>query len=159
MNENLKAKLVKKLCLPIKVATIILTIEFLIFLLRISKMIPLTVDMYNSYSLEVPNVVKVLSEIINVFQNNILTGVLLSIGIIGIIVVINVLWRYIAKRIINSSRLEAEVLEKKVNKFKTIATISISLVLIIIFGIIYIGSYKAMVDIYMSSFIFDASTM
>ncbi len=156
MNEDLKAKLVKKLCLPIKVATIILFIAFLIFILRISAMIPLTVEMYNSYNLEVPNLVKGLSNIINVFQNNIFIGVLVSVGIIGIVVSLNTLWKSIAKKIINSSKLEVEILEKKVNKFKTIATISISLVLIICFGIIYIISYKALVDVYMNSFIFEA---
>ena len=104
MNEELKDKLVKKLYSPIKVATIIVLIEILIFILRISKMISLTVEMDNSYELEVPSLVKVLSNIIDIFQNNTLTGVLLSLGIIGIIVGINVLWKYIAKKIINNSK-------------------------------------------------------
>ena len=159
MNEELKDKLVKKLYSPIKVATIIVLVEILIFILRISKMISLTVEMYNFYELEVPSLVKVLSNIIDIFQNNTLTGVLLSLGIIGIIVGINVLWKHIAKKIINNLKLETEVLGKKVDKFKTIATISISLVLIISFSIIYIVSYKSMVDVYMSSFIFEAGNL
>lgn len=159
MDEKLKVKLTKKACLPIKVATIILIIEFLIVLLRITKMIPLTVEMYNSYNLETPSLVKSLSNIIEAFQNNTLTGILICIGILGVVVIINILWEYIAKKIINNSKLETEVLEKKVDKFKNIATISISIVLIMCFGLIYIGVYRAMADIYMNSFIFDASTM
>lgn len=159
MNENLKVKLTKKACLPIKVATTILTVIFLIFVLRISKLGPLTVEMYNSYNLETPSLVKSLSDIINTFQNNTLTGILICIGMLGIVVILNILWEYIAKKIINNSKLETEVLEKKVDKFKNIATISISIVLIMCFGLIYIGVYRAMADIYMNSFIFDASTM
>ena len=159
MNEELKDKLVKKLYSPIKVATIIVLVEILIFILRISKMISLTVEMYNFYELEVPSLVKVLSKIIDIFQNNTLTGVLLSLGIIGIIVGINVLWKYIAKKIINNLKLETEVLGKKVDKFKTVATISISLVLIISFSIIYIVPLKTIVDVYRGAFLFEAGNL
>ena len=159
MDENLKVKLTKKACLPIKVATIVLIIEFLIFLLEITEMIPVTVEMYNSYNLETPGLVKSLSNIIDAFQNNTLTGILICIGILGVVVILNILWKYIAKKIINNSKLEIEVLEKKVDKFKNIATISISIVLIMCFGLICISVCKAMIDIYMNSFLFEINPL
>ena len=116
MSEDLKNKLIKKLCFPIKVTTII-SIIGIVSMLFLIPILSSTAEMYNYYGIEMPGIVNSMVNLANIFQNNILIGVIIIIATLGVIIGINFLWKYIAKKIIISSKLEEAVLEKRVNLF------------------------------------------
>ena len=161
MTEEQKSKYVEKLCLPIRVATIILTSIILLTAIVINPITNLIVDMYLQYDLEnqIPIVVRGIINVLNTFKTNLGYGIGVFSLIFVIFIFLNILWKYIAKKYINSTQIDERILEKKVKAFRNITTTILSAILVISFLIIFILFIKVIVDVYMGSFLFDAYNM
>ena len=161
MTEEIKQKYIKKACLPIKIATITLGMIILSMFIFIAPMANLAKEMYAEYGIEdyIPGGLNIILEVINYFQENVILGIIILASIIGITIGINILWKIIAKTVINSTKLDEETLKKRVNLFTIIISAILVLSLIASFGIIFFIVLKAMMEIYMGSFLFEAYGM